>query len=303
MEKPAIAAAKPAPTIDPSHHGSDSPAFELFESMHPDTFLHGIKLPKIGDFQITKFHILLAVAAAIVAASLIWLGRKMKSGDTPRGILWNMLESLLFFVRDNIARPGIGEHDGDKYVPFLTTTFFFILTCNLLGMIPFLGSPTASIAVTAALALISFVVTHATGIKEHGLGGYFNAAFVPHISLEGMPPALKFIMSVTLIPMIFVLEVMTPFIRLFVLAVRLFANLLAGHAALYVMLVFIQMVSKPNWLAYNEASPNLYYLVAPLSTLLVTVMSLLELLVAGLQAFIFTLLTAIFIGLAKHPAH
>jgi F-type H+-transporting ATPase subunit a len=110
-------------------------------------------------------------------------------------------------------------------------------------------------------------------------------------------------MSVTLIPMIFVLEVMTPFIRLFVLAVRLFANLLAGHAALYVMLVFIQMVSKPNWLAYNEASPNLYYLVAPLSTLLVTVMSLLELLVAGLQAFIFTLLTAIFIGLAKHPAH
>jgi F-type H+-transporting ATPase subunit a len=259
--------------------------------MHPDTFLHGIKLPKIGDFQITKFHILLAVAAAIVAASLIWLGRKMKSGDTPRGILWNMLESLLFFVRDNIARPGIGEHEGDKYVPFLTTTFFFILTCNLLGMIPFLGSPTASIAVTAALALISFVVTHATGIKEHGLGGYFNAAFVPHISLEGMPPALKFIMSVTLIPM------------LFVLAVRLFANLLAGHAALYVMLVFIQMVSKPNWLAYNEASPNLYYLVAPLSTLLVTVMSLLELLVAGLQAFIFTLLTAIFIGLAKHPAH
>jgi hypothetical protein len=97
MEKPAIAAAKPAPTIDPFHHGSDSPAFELFESMHPDTFLHGIKLPKIGDFQITKFHILLAVAAAIVAASLIWLGRKMKSGDTPRGILWNMLESLLFF--------------------------------------------------------------------------------------------------------------------------------------------------------------------------------------------------------------
>jgi F-type H+-transporting ATPase subunit a len=110
-------------------------------------------------------------------------------------------------------------------------------------------------------------------------------------------------MQIFLIPMIFVLEVITPFIRLFVLSVRLFANMLAGHAALFVMLMFIQMVSKPNWLAYNEANPNLYYLVAPLSVGLVTMMSLLELMVAALQAFIFTLLTSIFIGLAKHPAH
>lgn len=302
METPTLPQAT-APVIDPFHHGSDSPHFGLFESMHPENFFHKVHLPKIAGFQVTKFHVLLAFAAFLVAICMIWLGRKMKNGDSPKGIIWNSLESLLFFVRDNIARPGIGEHDGDKYVPFLTTTFFFILICNLLGMIPFLGSPTASIAVTAALALISFIVTHASGVKEHGLSGYLNAAFVPHISLDGMPGPLKIVMQFTLIPMIFVLEVMTPFIRLFVLSVRLFANLLAGHAALFVMLVFIQMVSKPDWLAFNKAPAGLYYLVAPLSVLLVTVMSLLELMVAGLQAFIFTLLTSIFIGLAKHPAH
>ena len=106
-----------------------------------------------------------------------------------------------------------------------------------------------------------------------------------------------------LIPLIFVLELMTPFIRVFVLSVRLFANMLAGHTALYMLLFFIQMVTKPEWIAYNQAPEGLYWVVMPFSILLVTALSLLELMVAALQAFIFTLLTAIFIGLAKHPAH
>jgi F-type H+-transporting ATPase subunit a len=298
MESPSPSVASAQPPIDPFHHGADNKHFEFFETGPVRHF----ELPNVAGFQITKFHILLAVAAFVTAVAFVWLGRKMKNGDTPRGILWNMLESILFFVRDNIARPAIGEHDGDKFVPFLTTTFFFILVNNLMGMIPFLGSPTASIAVTAALALISFIVTHGAGIKENGLGGYLKS-YVPHIELDGMAPAMKTVMSIFLVPLIFVLEAITPFIRLFVLAVRLFANLLAGHAALFVLLLFIKMVSEPSWLAFNQASPSLYYVVAPLSVLMVTAMSLLELMVAGLQAFIFTLLTAIFIGLAKHPAH
>ena len=286
-----------APAVDPFAETSDHPYFELFESLHLD-----IPLPKIptpfGDYQVTKFEVLLAFTAAVVAAMLLYLGSRMRSGAPPRGVLQNLLESLVYFVRDDIARPAIGGHDGDKYVPYLATTFLFVLIANLMGMIPFLGSPTASIAVTAALALVSFVVTHASGVKEMGLAGYAQS-FVPHIALDG--PAK--LMGVFLIPLIMVLELMTPFIRVFVLSVRLFANMLAGHTALYMLMYFIRMVSHPDWLSYNEAPPALYYAVAPLSVLLVLGLSLLELLVAALQAFIFTLLTAIFIGLAKHPAH
>ncbi|MFO0938731.1 MAG: F0F1 ATP synthase subunit A [Gemmataceae bacterium] len=286
------------PHFNPFEHGGNADAFHLFET---GPFRH-VHLPEVFGYQISKFHVLLAVASLVTAVSFVWLGQKMKSGATPRGILWNLLESILFFVRDNIARPAIGDHDGDKFVPFLTTTFFFILINNLMGMIPFLGSATASVAVTAALALVSFVVTHGAGIKENGFQGYMKS-YIPHISLDGMPKWSQIGMKFTLIPLIFILEVLTPFIRLFVLAVRLFANLLAGHAALFVLLLFIKMVSHPEWLNYNKLSPNLYFLVAPLSVIMVTLMSLLELMVAGLQAFIFTLLTAIFIGLAKHPAH
>jgi F-type H+-transporting ATPase subunit a len=281
------------PTLDPFHHTSDNGYFEIFESLP-----HKIALPELYPGGISKFQILLLLAAVITASAFIWLGRKMKNGDTPIGTMWNFLESILFFIRDEVARPAIGDHEGDKYVPFLTTTFFFILICNLLGMIPFLGSPTGSIAVTAALSLVSFAVTHWAGISENGVGGYIKS-FIPHIELDG--PAK--IMGLFLIPLIAVLEFATPFIRAFVMSVRLFANLMAGHMALYILMFFITMVSKPDWVASNGAPEWLYYVVAPACVTMVTILNLLELMVAGLQAFIFTLLTAIFIGLAKHPAH
>jgi F-type H+-transporting ATPase subunit a len=287
------------PTLDPFEHSSDAFEFHLFDSLSGPW--HGIHLPMFGDDKgISKFMVLLALAAFIVGGLMIWLGRKMKSGDTPKGVLWNFIESIVFFVRDQIARPAIGEHDGDKYVPFLTTTFFFILVCNLLGMVPFLGSPTGSIAVTVGLALVSFIVTHAAGVKEMGFGGYIKS-FVPHIHLDGGPAMQIFglLLKIGLAG----LELATPFIRVFVLAFRLFANMMAGHTALYIILYFIRMVSHPDWVNYNQTPDWLYYVVAPLSVLVVLAMSLLELLVAALQAFIFTLLTAIFTGLAKHPAH
>ncbi len=281
------------PAFDPFIHSMDSDHFELFESLH--IALH---LPKIAGYQITKFELLLAAVAALVAGMLLFLAVRMRHGAAPRGVLQNLLEAAVYFVRDQIARPAIGEHDGDKYVPYLATTFLFVLIANLMGMIPFLGSPTASIAVTAALALVSFVITHGTGLREFGPVGYFKT-FIPHITLEGPTKVMGFF----LIPLLMVLELMTPFIRVFILSVRLFANMLAGHTALYVLTYFIRMVSHPDWLAHNQAPELLYWVVMPFSILLVTAMSLLELLVAGLQAFIFTLLTAIFIGLAKHPAH
>ncbi len=284
--------------IDPFHHVIDNPHIELFESLG----LH-VHLPKIAGYQITRFHLFLALAAFLVAVAMIWLGKKMASGDTPRGKMWNMLESLLYFVKEKIAKPGLGD-EADKYTPFLTTMFFFIFLVNLLGMVPFLGSATASIAVTFALALCSFVVIHTAGIKEMGFAKYIKS-FVPHIHLEG-GPAIRFMGTMITIGMA-VLEYATAFIRLAVLAIRLFANMLAGHTALFMILFFIQYVSRPvsdPMGGYLHESPGwLYYVIAPVSVLLSIALSALELFVAGLQAFVFTLLTSIFIGLAKHPAH
>ena len=291
------------PFVDFTAEAQDADHFLIFESTGLE-----LKLPNILGWQVTKFHVLLGVAALVTAVILVWLGRRMRSGAPPRGVAQGAAESIVYFVRDQIARPAIdhddghghAHHDGDKYVPFLTTTFLFVLVANLLGMIPFLGSPTASIAVTAALSLVVFLYTHYSGIKQNGVAGYFKS-YVPHIHLEG---GVGFkIFGFALTALMFVLELLTPFIRAFVLAVRLFANMLAGHVAVFVLLFFIQMVAREEWLAFNNAPRYLYYAVAPLSVVIVTGLSLLELLVAGLQAFIFTLLTAIFIGLARHPAH
>lgn len=284
--------------IDPFHHVIDDTHFVLFESMGLS-----IHLPAIAGYQITKFHVFLALAALLVALAMIWLGKRMATGDNPRGKMWNLLESLLYFVREKIAKPGLHD-EADKYVPFLTTMFLFIFLVNLIGMVPFFGSATASIAVTFALAFCSFLVIHISGIREMGFGKYMKS-FIPHIHLEG-GPAIRF-MGVMITIGMAILEYATAFIRLAVLAIRLFANMLAGHTALFMILFFIQYVSRPvsdpmgGYL--HEAPGWLYYAITPFSIVLSVALSCLELFVAGLQAFVFTLLTSIFIGLAKHPAH
>ncbi len=283
--------------VDPFSHVSDSPHIEILESIglvvHLPTYhLFGHELP-------TKFLILITICAATVALGLIWLGQKMKNGDTPKGYLWNLLESLLFFVRDKIARPGIGEHEADKYLPYLTTLFLFIFSMNLIGMLPYMSSPTAAISVTAALALISFIVIHVSGIKENGFDGYLKT-FIPHIHLEG-GPAMQLMGKLIVVGMA-ILEYATAFIRCGVLAVRLFANMLAGHTVLFMILFFIALVDNPTY-KIKVAADWMYFGVMPFSVVLVTALSMLELFIAGLQAFVFTFLTAVFIGLAKHPAH
>lgn len=285
--------------IDPFGHVGDNSHVEILPTAGAEVHLPHHPL---GDAYHLKFVILMTVCAVAVAVALIWLGRKMKGGEPPRGRLWNLFESLLFFVRDKIARPAIGEHDADKYLPYLTTLFLFIFAMNLIGMIPFLGSPTASITVTAALALISFLVIHVSGVRSNGFGGYLKT-FIPHIELEG-----GFFMKVMgkLIQVgMAILEYATAFIRAGVLAVRLFANMLAGHTVLFMILFFIALVANgsPYQIEFAKGKDWMYWGVMPFSILLVTALSLLELFIAGLQAFIFTYLTAVFIGLAKHPPH
>ena len=202
-----------------------------------------------------------------------------------KGRLWNMLEVFLLFLRDEIARPCIGKHDGDKFVPFLWTMFFFVLGCNLMGMIPWMGSPTGALATTGALALTTFLVVCGAGMARLGIVGFWKAQ-VPHMDLPA-PIALF------LVPLIFVIEILGLLIKHSVLAVRLLANMMAGHVVVGVIMAFIA--------ASATAGTAIWGSVTIASVLGATAISMLELFVAFLQAYIFTFLSALFIGAAVHP--
>ncbi|MBY0525994.1 MAG: F0F1 ATP synthase subunit A [Gemmataceae bacterium] len=261
-----------------------------FEHVLDTSHWHIVEGPGIGfhlPYGLTKFMVLEVIAAVLILLIFIPLARRSRTGEPLRGPFWNAFEALLTFIRDNVAKPYVGEHDADHYVPFLWTQFLFILFCNLLGMFPFMGSPTASISVTAALALCTFLVIHGSAIAKMGPVHYF-LSYVPHMELP-------FVMAIFLIPMIVAIEIMGQFIKAFVLAVRLFANMFAGHTVLAVILLFIVMAKEAAW-----------YISGPItigSVLGVTALSLLELFVAFLQAFIFTFLTALFLGSTLHPQH
>jgi F-type H+-transporting ATPase subunit a len=235
------------------------------------------------DLKITKFMVIELLAAILIFIFFVALARALKGGAIPRGRFRNMLEAILLFFRDKVARPAIGHHDADRFVPFLWTLFFFILACNLFGMIPWMGSPTGSLAVTATLAAITFLAVIGSGMQKLGVGGFWKAQ-VPHMDL---PPVLKFF----LMPMIFAIEVFGLFVKHGVLAVRLLANMMAGHVVLAVILAFIAASAQSLW----------WWGVMPASVLGAVALSMLELFVAFLQAYIFTFLAALFIGMAVHP--
>ncbi|HLN31888.1 MAG TPA: F0F1 ATP synthase subunit A [Gemmataceae bacterium] len=228
------------------------------------------------------------IAAFLIIVIFIPLCRRAQKGGLPKGPFWNTFEAFLTFIRDEVAKPNLGDHDADRYVPFLWTLFVFILFCNLLGMIPFLGSPTASISVTAALAVCSFIMMHAAGIMKLG-GWHYIKSLWPHLDL---PLPARLIIGL----LIFVIELFGTVIKSFVLAVRLFANMFAGHMVLATILGFIVMVGVNGFTL-------LWPVVTLASVLGVVALSLLELFVAFLQAYIFVFLTALFMGMSMHPSH
>ncbi len=235
------------------------------------------------DLKITKFMVIELLVAILIFVFFVGLAKALKGGAIPRGRFRNMLEAMLLYFRDSVARPCIGHHDADKFVPFLWTLFFFVLGCNLFGMIPWMGSPTGSLAVTATLAFITFLAVVGSGMIKLGAVGFWKAQ-VPHMDL---PPVLK----IFLVPMIFVIEVFGLMVKHGVLAVRLLANMMAGHVVLAVILAFIAASAQSLW----------WWGVMPASVLGATGLSALELFVAFLQAYIFTFLAALFIGMAVHP--
>ena len=247
---------------------------------------------------ISKFMILELLAAGLVLLIFVPACRRIARGSVPKGRIAHGVEAILLFIRDEVAIPTLGEHDYKRFLPFLWTLFVFILTMNLLGMIPFLGSATASLAVTAVLALVVFIVIHYNGIKSaHGFGSYIKT-FKIHIDREG---ALLKIMAPFIEVGVFCLEIMTAFVRAIVLAVRLFANMLAGHTTLFVLLSFITMIGMA--IEQNKTGEMWFWLIAPGSILTLIALSMLEMFVACLQAFVFVFLTSTFLGMAMHPEH
>jgi F-type H+-transporting ATPase subunit a len=256
---------------------------------HPNLEIPGIGLidlpviPGLG-VQITRFMVMETLAAILLIAIFVPLARYIARTDVTKGKGKNIFEAILTFIRDGIARPAIGGHDADKFLPFLWTLFFFVLTCNLLGMIPGLASATSNINVTAVLALITLGAVIYTGSKAMGPVGFWTG-LVPHMDVPGP-------IRLVLWPLMFVIEVAGLFIRHVVLSVRLFANMLAGHIVLAVILGFA--VTAAN------AATYIFLPVATASVFGVVLLSLLELFVAFLQAYIFTFLAALFLGSAAH---
>jgi len=240
------------------------------------------EIPKLFGFQITKFMLIELAVALLMLVIFIPLGRRIAKGERPRGLLWNMFEALLVFIRDEIARPAIGRHDADRFLPFLWTMFFFVLIVNLFGLLPWTGSATGSLSVTSVLAVIVFGVVLTSGIRKYGFVKFWIGQ-VPHMDLP-LP------LAIVLKPMIFFIEGASLLIKHAILAVRLFANMFAGHLVLAVILGF--MAATAQWL--------IWYAVAPASVFGATALDLLELLVAFIQAYVFTFLSALFIGMAIH---
>jgi F-type H+-transporting ATPase subunit a len=209
------------------------------------------------------------------------------SGAAPKGKIWNLLEVFLVFIRDQVAEPAIGHHDAHRFLPYLWTIFFFVLGCNLFGMVPWAGSPTGTFGVTLGLAVLTFWFVVQGSMARFGFFGFFKN-LVPHMDL---PLA----MAIVIKPMLFVIEVVGLLIKHAVLGVRLLANMMAGHLVLLAIMGIAFSVeavsSMENWQ---------WGIAAPIAILGAATLSLLELFVAFLQAYIFTFLSALFIGAALH---
>ncbi|MFC2097329.1 F0F1 ATP synthase subunit A, partial [Bacteroidota bacterium] len=237
------------------------------------------------SFSITKNVAALIFSLILLLVIFIPVSKayRRNKGKAPKG-LQSFVEPLILFVRDEIAKPSIGEKKYEKYTPYLLSIFFFIFLNNLLGLIPIFpggANVTGNIAVTMVLAVFTFIITTISANKNYWKH-IFNA--------PGVPWWLKFP-----IPLMPIIEVLGVFTKPFVLMVRLFANITAGHiiALSFFSLIFI----------FGKISPGLGYGVSVISVAFTIFMTLLELLVAFIQAYVFTLLSALYFGLAITEDH
>jgi F-type H+-transporting ATPase subunit a len=258
------------------HHIQDSNVLEL-------PFVGNVHLPEwhvdlLGrtfDLSITKHVVWMWIAGVLLVLLFALAARRRVTPERAPGGLRSALEAMVLFVRDELARKNIGP-GGDRYVPYLLTTFFFILIMNLAGLVPWGATATGNIGVTAALALIAFGMIQWAGIREYGVVKHFM-----HLVPPGLPAAL--------LPIMIPVEILGMFAKPFALCVRLFANMTGGHVIILSLFSLIFILKTP-WVAAVSVPFALF-------------IYLLEIFVAFLQAYIFTMLTSLFIGMSAHPQH
>jgi len=251
------------------HHVQDTNIFDLWPlgSIHlPKIYIFGI------NFSITKHLVMMWIAAALLVIIFVLINRRQR--QIPTGIA-NLFEAIVVFLRDEVVIPTMGEA-GKRYMSFICTIFFFILFCNLLGLVPYGATATGNVTVTAALAFIALVMIQLSGIREHGL--------LHHLK-NLVPSGIPF----WLLPIMIPIEIMGQFTKPFALCIRLFANMTAGHIVIFSFLGLIFIFGN--------------VLISPISVAFALFISILEIFIAFLQAYIFTILTALFMGMAIHPQH
>ena len=245
--------------------------------VNQDGTINDIETNKIWDFSITKnvFSLFFSIILLLLIFTSISRQYKKNKNKSPKGIQ-SLLEPIIVFVRDDIAKSAIGEKDYQKYLPFLLTVFFFIFLNNLLGLVPFFpggANLTGNIAVPMVLAAMVFIITTLSGKKY-----YWQHIF----AMPGVPKPVLLILTP--------IEIFGVFLKPLVLMIRLFANITAGHI---IILSFFSLI-----FIFGEMSPIAGYGVSVFSSLFVLFMMTLELLVAFLQAYVFTLLAAMYFGMA-----
>lgn len=237
---------------------------------------------KTFDLGPTKHVVYLFIAAVIVGILLVGTARAHRRHThevgRPRGFAAG-LEGVILYLRNEIFMPVIG-HGGEKYVPFCLTLFFFIAIANLLGLVPYGSTATGNIAVTATLAAITFVVVEVAGMRALGKGYIGTIVYWPH----DMPLAMKLPLTLVMTPV----EIIGKFTKPFALTIRLFANMIAGHV---IILALIGLIFMFGAFAALAAIPMALFIM------------FLELLVVFIQAFIFSLLAAVFIGQIRAAHH
>ncbi len=242
--------------------------------------------PLTLDLSPTKHVVFLVLAAILCLIVFIPIGRAMRNRYTTRAPsgLANAMEAMVLYFRDEVVRRNIG-HGADAYTGYILTLFFFILFMNLLGLVPFGATATGNFMVTGALAMVTFVVTEISGMRALGFAGYMGTIFY---APKGLNPVGTAIMLIILTPVEFLGKLTKPF----ALMIRLFANMMAGHTLVLSLLGLIFMFAGGGAIVAGGVT------VASIG--MVSGIMLLELFVAFLQAYIFAMLTAVFIGLIRH---
>jgi F-type H+-transporting ATPase subunit a len=237
------------------------------------------------DFSITKNVVSLFIGIAIILIIFLSIAKRYKQNPdkAPKG-LQNAIEPIILFVRDDVARPIIGEHKYEKFMPYLLTIFFFIWINNSLGLIPIFpggANLTGNISITMVLALFTFTISVISSNKHY---------WIDIINTKGVPWWLK--LPIPIMPFV---EIFSFFNRPFILMVRLFANITGGHIAIlgFISLIFI----------FAQINPFIGYSVSIFSVGFAIFMGMIELLVAFIQAYVFTLLSALYFGMASAEDH